>query len=109
MRYDAARQEVPDDRLPMAKHDRFKGRVQVRRIDAGMQPAQTPLRRKAAYAPGGGRITFVGDDQLGWRVRIRGHWGGFRRGECPILTRFYLILSEKVVKSKDRTDRHPCG
>ncbi|MDB6084599.1 MAG: hypothetical protein JWN43_2480 [Gammaproteobacteria bacterium] len=63
--YDAAGEKVPNDRLPMAKHDRFQRSVQVRRVDAGMQAAQATLHRKATYAPGGGRITFIDDDQLG--------------------------------------------
>jgi hypothetical protein len=63
--YDAAWEKVPDDGLPMAKHDRFQGSVQIRRVDAGMQTAQAALRRKATYTSRGGRITFIDDDQFG--------------------------------------------
>jgi hypothetical protein len=30
-----------------------------------MQAAQATLHREATYAPGGGRITFIDDDQFG--------------------------------------------
>ena len=73
--YDATGEKVPNDRLPMAKYDRFQASVQVRRVDAGMQTAQATLHRKATYAPRGGRITFIDDNQLGQLVRIQGHWG----------------------------------
>jgi hypothetical protein len=63
--YDSIWEKVPNDRLPMAKHDRFQGSVQARRVDTSMQAAQTALRRKAAYAPGSGWITLIDDDQLG--------------------------------------------
>jgi hypothetical protein len=49
------------DREPTIK---MRSSLQVRRVDAGMQTAQTAFRRKASYAPGRGWITFIDDDQL---------------------------------------------
>jgi hypothetical protein len=55
---------VPDERLPRTQHNRDEGSVQIRGVDAGTQAPQTALRRKAAYALGTRRVTFVDGDQL---------------------------------------------
>ncbi len=60
--YDASWQKVPNDRLPVAKRYRLQGSVEVRRVDAGMQPAQTALRGQSTHASGGSWITFVSED-----------------------------------------------
>jgi hypothetical protein len=65
VREDATREEISYDRLPMAKYDRFRRGIQVRRIDAGIQTAQPTVRREAADAARGSGITFIDDDQLG--------------------------------------------
>ena len=61
---------MSDNRLPMAKHDRLQGGVEIRGIDARMQASQTAIGGKPAYTAGNGRLGFVDDDQLGERVRI---------------------------------------
>jgi hypothetical protein len=65
VRDDAAREEIAYDRLPMAKYDRFRRGIEVRRIDAGIQTAQATVRRKATYAACGSGVAFIDDDQLG--------------------------------------------
>jgi hypothetical protein len=48
----------------MAKHDRFRGGIEVGSVDAGVQAAQAAFRGQATYAPGSGRITLINYDEF---------------------------------------------
>jgi hypothetical protein len=56
---------MPDNGLPMAKHDRFQGSIEVRSVDAGMQAAQSAFRGQATYASGRRGIAPIDDHEFG--------------------------------------------
>jgi len=62
--------QMPNDGLPITKHDRFGWSIEIRGID-GMETAQAPFRGQMPDAPDHSRTAPIGYDELSLLVQIQ--------------------------------------